>query len=119
MVSKKDILIWKRNLHVTIANQDPKRIAVNSSVLGEACLTTGKYQKAIKHFETSLDISAQIGQLHGVAVSNGNLGNAYLRIGQYQNAVNYYCNAIEINAKLGTDQELQMTITIWVVLTPN
>ena len=100
MASKKNIHFWKKCLQDSIANHDPKGIAVNSSNLGDVYFNMGRYKKAIQHYQKSLDVFTDIGVLSGVAHGNSQLGNTSFRIGQYEKAVNHYGKALQISAKL-------------------
>ena len=55
-------------------------MANNTAYLGNAYLSLGEYQKAIKYYENVLEISATIGDQSEIAIGNGNFGNAYLSL---------------------------------------
>ena len=106
MAAKKNIHLWRKCLQDSIANHDPKGIAVNSTNLGDAYFHMGRYKKAIQHYQKSLDVFTDIGVLSGIAHSNGRLGNTSFEIGQYEKAINYYGKALEISAKLDDRTEI-------------
>ena len=69
--------------------------------MGKAYFRFGQYQKAINHYEKSLEISTLIGHRVSIANNNSNLGDAYSSLGECQEAINYHEKALEINTAIG------------------
>ena len=72
-----------------------------NSHLGNVYVSLGKYQKAINHYEKSLEISTAIGHQSGIARVNCNSGNAYRSLGEYQKAIKHYEKSLELNSATG------------------
>ena len=75
--------------------------ATANDLLGEACVSSGKYETAIKCYEKSLEIYRKIGHLEGTINSNLNLGNAHYKLANYPTAIEYSKNSLELSTTMG------------------
>ena len=66
----------------------------------------GEYQKAIRYYEKSLEISSAIGDQSGIATNNCNLGNVYCSLGENQKAIRYYEKSLEISSAIGNQSRI-------------
>ena len=72
MASKRNINYLKKCLEISTANHDPLGIASSSERLGDAYVSSGKYETATEYYEKSLKMYSEIGHLSGRIKSNLN-----------------------------------------------
>ena len=88
-------------MEISTANHDPFGIASSSERLGDAYVSSGKYETAIGYYKKTLEIYSEIGDLSGRMESNLKLGNTHLKLAQYQIAIEYSKNSLEISTTIG------------------
>ncbi len=64
-------------------------------------LDQGQWQEAITAHEQSLQISHELGDVHGVAQTLNNLGSVYLDQGKWQEAIAAYEQSLQTFRQLG------------------
>jgi len=69
--------------------------------LGSIYLNWNDYPQAIEHFEKSLVIRRENGDMHGTAVLYNNMGVVYERQGNYDRALEYHRQSFEIEKEIG------------------
>ena len=63
MASNVDIDAYEKGLEISIKNRDPFGIANYNDLLGDAYVSSWKYETAIEYYKKSLEIYSDIGQL--------------------------------------------------------
>ena len=97
-------------MEISTANHDPFGIANSSDLLGDAYVSSGKYETAIEYYEKTLGIYSEIGHLSGRIKSNLKLGNTHFMLAQHQIAIEYSKNSLEISTTIGEQQEMPVAI---------
>ena len=88
---------WQPNLQP----EDKSDYASSLNNLGIAYSSQGEYQRAIDHFQQSLEITREIGDRNGEARSLGSLGLAYSSQGDYQRAIDHFQQSLKIQQQIG------------------
>ena len=65
MASKSDIDAYEKGLEIRTKNRDPFGIANYNDFLGDAYVSSWKYETAIEYYKKSLEIFSDIGHLSG------------------------------------------------------
>jgi len=73
--------------------------------LGNACISTGNYVKAISLYEKSLSIAQGINDKQSELNSLGNLGTAYLFIGEYNKSSIFYHKSLVVAQAIENKQD--------------
>ena len=82
----------------------PERKERLLGTLGLSYYRLGQVKLAIAHFEQSLAISREIGDLQDEGNALGNLGNAYRALGENRKAIGYFEQALVIHREIGDRQ---------------
>jgi serine phosphatase RsbU (regulator of sigma subunit)/Tfp pilus assembly protein PilF len=83
-------------------------IALNNS--GYIAYTTGKIQEAFEHYNKSIQISEQIGDLSGAASTLNNLGYIYKDRGEIEKALEHFYRSAELEVRSGSSKNLAVSL---------
>ena len=100
MASKNNIDYLKKSLEISTKNHDSFGIANNSDLLGDAYVSSGKYEMAIEYYKRSLEIYNEIDDLLGTIKCNFKLANTHYKLAQYHTAIEYCKKSLEISATI-------------------
>ncbi|WP_088340133.1 tetratricopeptide repeat protein [Robiginitalea sediminis] len=77
-------------------------IAING--IGNIYRLLEQYELAITHFEQSLHLDTELGNLEGQAINHQNLAECYEALGLLVDATNHYEKSLEVNEVVGSDR---------------
>ena len=117
MASKRNINDLKKCLEISTANHDPLGIANNNERLGDAYVSSGKYETATEYYEKSLEMYSEIGHFSAKIKSNLKLANTHYKLAQYQTAIEYSKSSLEISTTFGEPSGIPVAIVSWVAFT--
>ena len=80
MASKSNVDACEKGLEISTKNGDPSGIANYNELLGDAYVSSWKYETAIEYYKKSLEIYSDIGDLSGRMKSNLKLGTTYFEL---------------------------------------
>ena len=101
MATESNIDYFMKRLEISTADRDPSGIGIFSELLGDAYLSSGKFETAIEYYKKCLEIYTEIGDFSGAVKFNSELGIAYFKVGQYDNAIPYFEKGLEISGSVG------------------
>ena len=78
------------------------------NTLGSIYVRTGEYERAIEHFQASVRMRQNIGDLYGIGRSYNNIAAVYWGQGNYDQAIRYINNSLEIFHKIGYTHGIAM-----------
>lgn len=90
-----------------ISKENPKELLSLYSVIGMGYYESGKYDKAIKYFQKSLDVCESVGAEAESARMYGNIGACYHSKSEYENSLFYNNKSLIINQKLYGENSFQ------------
>ena len=100
MASKNNIDYLKKRLEISTKNHDSFGVANNSDLLGDAYVSSGKYEMAIEYYKRSLEIYNEIDDLLEQIKCNLKLANTHYKLAQYHTAKEYGKKSLEISATI-------------------
>ena len=100
MASKNNIDYLKKQLEISTKNHYSFGIANNSDLLGDAYVSSGKYEMAIEYYKKSLEIYNEIDDLLEKIKCNFKLANSHYKLAQYHTAIEYCKKSLEISATI-------------------
>ena len=112
MASKGNIDAYEKGLEINTKNRDAFGIANYNKLLGDAYVSSWKYETAIEYYKKSLEIYSDIGDLSGRMKSNLKLGTTYFKlwqfgqclsrlIGDYEKAIKHFDKGLAISTAIG------------------
>ena len=116
MASKRNMDYLKKRFEISTANHDPFGIVNSSDLLGDAYVSSGKYETGIEYYEKSLEIYSEINHLSGRIESNLKLGNTHYKLAQYQTAIKYSKNSLEISTIIGNPSGIANSNCLWGII---
>ncbi len=88
-----------------LGNIEDDSLKINSlNCLGSCYYSLDNYQKAIEHYQKSLDIARESGHPQGEGALLGNLGICYYSLGNYQKAIEHHQKSLQFAQKNGDRQ---------------
>ena len=78
--------------------------------MGKVYSSWGQYQKALEHYEKSLEIARKIGNMSSEGVTLNNIGNVHKVWGQYEKGLEYLEKGLRIHRKVGNVKEEAVTL---------
>lgn len=78
--------------------------------LGMLHLDFGEYDKALIHYQKSVDISMKTGDMKSVADSLGEMGIIWKNVGDYHKALTYYQQSMEIAEKINDKKSIAVAL---------
>ena len=88
-------------MQISIENRDPFGIANYNELLGDAYVSSWKYETAIEYYKKSLEIYSDIGDLSERIKSNLKLGTTYYKLAKYPAAIECFEDSLEIGTTIG------------------
>ena len=92
MASKSNIDVYEKGLEISIENRDSSGIANYNYLLGDAYVSSWKYETAIEYYKKSLRIYSDISHLSGRMKSNLKLGTTYFILAKYPRGLECFRN---------------------------
>lgn len=96
-------------LEISTRREYPEGCIRANLLLGILYDVSSKYDSALFHYRTSLDLSHEIGDTLRVASNNANIGLTFYNMGNFTEAMSYFLNSLEYFEQVGFSDGIAST----------
>lgn len=108
---KLELIFFQKSIDIFRKVGDKNGISGALAGIGDAHLSQGNYDEAIKYFEESIAIARSLGSEMFISSIISRIARVYMSWGQYEKSIIFYEKALALNKKLGRQSEIAFTLT--------